>query len=183
MKIMNILKCGLLLSLVLNVGCASVYNHGRVKQKVIRDRIIATGNKEQLNLLSLGLKPSEVVNVSRPPDGSQGVMMSVNLADIRSLNSYFTTYGEAPISSTVAALLDVGTTILVGKEVFDGGSDDKESYDGIQINITGNDNNTGVNTGNGNTTVTSDDDTVATTGEGSAAAGDNKDADDTDSGN
>ena len=154
---------------MMNVGCTAL-NHNRVKQNIIKDRIIASGSTEQLELLSRGVKPSEVIKISKPPTG-QGAMLSVDLMNLQGFSGLMETFKEAPISSTIAGAADIVTGVLA-VNALTGSSDsdgDKNNDGAISVNVSGNHNNTAINTGDGTTTVSSEDST--TSGEGSATSG------------
>ncbi len=176
-------KLSLLVSLVvmmsLSSGCTYL-NHQRVKQNIVRERIIASGNQEMLKMVVSGVKPTKAVEFCRPPDGSVGVMATVNILDLEGLGSYFTTYGAAPGSSTAALVADLATAYGVST-LFDTGGSDKNDVPttAISVTINGTHNNTAINTGSGTAGNTSTDTTTATTGEGSPTSnsGSNTDKD------
>ena len=135
----NVIIVTLLVGCVVCSGCLSVYNHSRVKESVIKSRIVASGNQEQIKMLNAGVKPSDAVKVIPIANGA---VMAVNLFDIEGLSSYFTTYAEAPVSSTAALLGDLGTATVAGKyiydNVFDNSRDNSKQSD---KSTTGNENN------------------------------------------
>jgi len=122
----RVVLIGILASLVLlSSGCASVYNHNRVREDMIRDRIIANGSDEQLFALNQGVSPSEAVKVFSTSNG-RGVGMSIDVSDLEGLAAWWGTFREAPISSTFALALDGaaiwGITELVEELESDEGS-------------------------------------------------------------
>lgn len=139
----------LIVIILANTGCASFYNHSRVKNNMVREHILTNGSDEQLSMLRAGVSPVEAVKVRSTDDGA-GVMVSFDLLNMSGIKQYFMTFKEAPLSSTAALLVDVGTAYLVVNEFTKDDNSNSSSSptdtldNGLGITITGDNNNINV---------------------------------------
>lgn len=110
----------IILAMLLFTGCASMYNHNRVKDNIAKRAIIASSNDSQITLLRKGADPSEVLKVSAYSQGNDvTIMAAVNILDLEGFQGYLKTYSEAPLSSTAALLIDVGTAVGIGYAAYE----------------------------------------------------------------
>jgi len=122
-------------------GCATMYNSGRVRQNMVKDRIMTTGSQEQKQAVLSGVKPTTALSII-PTSDAKGAYVAMDWMKLSSMPSFMDTFSEAPVSTIGAIIIDAGlvglATYAIGQATKDGGSGTK------------NDNNT---TGNGNSTV------------------------------
>lgn len=141
-----LLVCGVL------CGCMSAYNHNRVKNNMLEDMILTSGTKEQKRLIARGVDAENAIKISAMNQDGAVNGVSVML-DVRKAGSYFSTYAEAPLSSSASLLLDagavyfLGTALLTELESTDSNNEEKTATD---IKVEGGDGSTVViNTVNG----------------------------------
>ena len=145
--------------LVISSGCQSLapfssYNHNRIKEQEIGKMILVKGNAEQIKAVNAGIKPSSVLKIIPTSDG-RGAYMAIDLFNPDNW-TYFKTYGEAPVSSTVALLGD-GTLwtglIWLGGKAIDGLNGGGKQETNIAVNGDGS-NNINVNSSGNKSDVT-----------------------------
>lgn len=128
----KIVSAFLVVGLMLTSGCllapCSTYNHNRVKENIVGQQIMAKGNPAQIKAMNAGIKPSSVIKIIPSNDG-RGAFVAMDWLNPDN-STYFKTYAEAPISSTVALLGD-GTLwtglIYLGSKVLDNQSGKQET--------------------------------------------------------
>jgi hypothetical protein len=158
-----------LLFVTFSSGCASMYNHSRVKENIYKEAIVAHGTEEQKELLKQGVKPTRIIKFSALQRNGEvdGVGVGINApmdgfnvfgAVKDGVGSYFSTYAEAPLSSTGALVLDIVAGILAYQLIEDEldnnttvriPSEEEDVPTGAGSNTSGGD--TIVITGDGNT--------------------------------
>lgn len=121
MKFVSII---LAMGMLIMTGCASAYNHNRVKDNIAERAIIASGSDAQISMLRKGADPSDIVKISAYSSGSDvTVMAAIDILDLEGLSGYVETYGEAPLSSTTALAIDLlaafGAAYAIYEEVDD----------------------------------------------------------------
>jgi hypothetical protein len=156
--IKNTIMGSVMFGLIVSTGCISTYNHGRVKENLIKENIVATGNAEQIKAVNMGIKPSTVLKIVPTTDG-KGAMLAFSMSS--DTISYFKTFAEAPVSSSLSLLADggiVGGLIWAIGQISDNGGNKSDENTTITMeNSNGNNINVGENNSNnggGNTTNT-----------------------------
>lgn len=118
-------------------GCASYINHARVRNNILETRIKTSGTEKQQTLLSCGMKPNDIIKISSASD--YGTSIGIDLFGIK---SYFTTFKEAPISSTVSLIVDAALAYYAADEINeeiiedDEDSSDTHTYSTTDGNVT-----------------------------------------------
>ena len=128
---------------VMNTGCGtlSYYNHTRVKENIIQTRIMASGNQQMINAMNQGADPSDAVKIIPIGDGNvKGAVIAINVFDLKGVKSYFVTYAEAPISSTVTLVGDAASTYYSVKYIADNWFGNDSSSKSSNKTTTGNGN-------------------------------------------
>lgn len=118
---------------VLSTGCMSIYNHNRVKNNMIAQRVLASGNAEQIKAIKQGVKPEAAVKVI--PVGTQGAAITVNLFDLEGIGAWWTTTKEAPISSVLSLAADGAATYYTVKALSDEFSGNDNKKDDTEVNL------------------------------------------------
>jgi len=114
-----------LIGLTLYNGC-TMYNYERVKDNIIKEEIIKSGNNQQIAYIKSGIKPTDVIKITSLNNEGKvnGLAVSVDLLNASLLKSYFKTVQESPGSSFLALAVDIGAAYLVKKEL----EDEKGNY-------------------------------------------------------
>jgi hypothetical protein len=128
----------LVTSMIFQTGCLSAYNHHRISRNIQETSVMAYGTQQQRNMVMMGIEPKKAVALSMTADNNE--MTTKLMFDLNNLNgvkAYFKTYKEAPISSTISLLGDLGTTYALGRLVENGGSWNAKSENRANNDFTG----------------------------------------------
>lgn len=136
----KILQIGLILMLgFYATGCASTYNHIRVRENVCKEAIAIKGTQEQKDLVASGLSARKVIKFSPITKAGGDVdgfkfmidapLPNLNIVDAitGAVKSYIDTFKEAPVSSSVSLVTDIVAGIAIIEAVNDGGSGDDKT--------------------------------------------------------
>ena len=98
----------MMVGLMLSVsGCTTMWNHNRVKQNMVKDRIVTSGTQEQKIAVARGVKPTTALAIIPTPD-AKGAYIAL---DWFALPGFMDTLSEAPASTVGAIVIDAA---LVG---------------------------------------------------------------------
>lgn len=128
---------GLSFSVFSLAGC-SMYNHNRIKSDMLEHRIRITANREYIDLLDAGMEPEDVVKFGTLQDETGrpiGVRAAIDLANIKGLKSYFTTFKEEPIPSTISILVDAAVAYYTAEGVKNLKEDHENSKNNNPANV------------------------------------------------
>lgn len=126
---------GLVFSMAFSSSC-TMYNHDRIKSNMLEQRIRVTSNQEYIKLLNAGMSPEDVVKFGtiQDEDGRPiGVKAAIELSNIKGIKSYFTTFKEEPVSSTLSLLIDAAIAYYASEGI----KNIKDNYDdkGEQVQV------------------------------------------------
>ena len=135
-------------------GCATAYQYGKSKKQILTERIQASADKELKERLKAGEDPETAIKALKLKGGALGI--GINLANTEVLM-------KNPGKQSVAALVDLGTMLLVNegikysrdKDSIFGDGEESKKQEAVAVpeggvNVEGDGNNLIFNSGDGN---------------------------------